>query len=187
MKNDNEVIELKAEIKQLEAQVQWLMEQLKLARHRQFGASSEKTSSDQLSLFNEAEATADPTVTEPEIEQAIPRRRKQKGKREKDFSGLPTDQVVHELSENERICPACGGTCTPMKAQFRCCMKKAANRRRKAICGFTAPSKRQSALWCFSITSPADPVIALRIFCGALKVICTRMVTVDIVRSCPKK
>jgi len=109
MKNDNEVIELKAEIKQLEAQVQWLMEQLKLARHRQFGASSEKTPLDQLSMFNEAEATADPTVPEPEIEQAAPRRRTQKGKREKDFSGLPTDQVLHELPENERVCPDCGG------------------------------------------------------------------------------
>jgi len=79
------------------------------ARHHRFGASSEKTPPDQLSLFNEAEAVAAPAVPEPDIDKAVPRRRKQKGKRDKDFSGLPTEQVVHELPENERICPDCGG------------------------------------------------------------------------------
>jgi transposase len=104
-----EAAEMKAEITYLKQKVQHLEEQLRLARHHRFGASSEKTPPGQLSLFNEAEATADPAVPEPDIEQAAPRRRKQKGKRDKDFISLPTKQVIHELPENERVCPDCGG------------------------------------------------------------------------------
>ncbi|WP_170233309.1 hypothetical protein [Sporomusa termitida] len=39
--------------------VNWLLEQMRLARHRQFGVSSEKSQYDTLNLFNEAEITAD--------------------------------------------------------------------------------------------------------------------------------
>ena len=110
-------------IAELELQNQWLLEQLKLSKQRQFGSSSEKSAAieggEQLSVFNEAEATADPAVAEPALEQvaALPpvvaatlhTRKKPKGKREEDFSGLPVEQVVHELSESERVCPDCGG------------------------------------------------------------------------------
>jgi len=39
---------LKAENERLRDQVQWLMEQFRLAKHKQFGASSEQTNLDQL-------------------------------------------------------------------------------------------------------------------------------------------
>lgn len=79
---------------------------------RRFGASSEQTQvlSEQFSLFNEAEALADPKVAEPDLEQITYKRRKQTGKREMDFSSLPTEQVVHELRSKERVYPECGGT-----------------------------------------------------------------------------
>ena len=113
MGNDTEIVELRARVAELELQVQWLLEQLKLSKQRQYGTSSEKNldGGEQLSIFNEAEATADPTATEPALEQIIPehKRRKQKGKREADFSGLPVEQIVHELPENERVCPDCVG------------------------------------------------------------------------------
>jgi len=99
-------------IAELELQVQWLMEQLKLSKQRQFGTSSEKNldGGEQLSVFNEAKATADPAAPEPALEQVVAHtRKKSKGKREADFSGLPTEQVVHELPESERVCPDCGG------------------------------------------------------------------------------
>jgi len=101
-------------IAELELQNQWLMEQLKLSKQRQFGTSSEKSAAidggEQLSVFNEAEAESDPAVAEPALEQvAAHTRKKPKGKREADFSGLPTEQVVHELPESERVCPDCGG------------------------------------------------------------------------------
>ena len=55
--------------------------------------------SEQFSLFNEAEDAADPRAAEPDLEQITYKRRKQAGKREQDFSGLPVEQV----------CPKCGG------------------------------------------------------------------------------
>lgn len=44
----------------LERQVKYLLDQMRLSRHRQFGASSEKSEYDaaQLNLFNEAEVFA---------------------------------------------------------------------------------------------------------------------------------
>ena len=41
---------------QLEAKVRWFEEQFHLARHKQFGASSKKSSKEQRNLFNEDEA-----------------------------------------------------------------------------------------------------------------------------------
>lgn len=99
------------EITALHRQVEWLTQQLRLTRGQKFGASSEQTQvlSEQFSLFNEAETLADPKAAEPELEQITYKRRKQAGKREMDFSGLPVEQVVHELPEEERVCPECGG------------------------------------------------------------------------------
>ena len=117
MENQTKIAELKAEIAGLKNEIaklqtlnNWYLEQFRLAQHRRFGASSEKTQlPEQLGFFNEVEATADPDVPESEPEQVLPKRKKQKGKRENDYSGLPTEQVVHELPESERICPVCGG------------------------------------------------------------------------------
>ena len=113
MKNTAEIAEMQAEITDLKQQVQLLQEQLRLARQRQFGTSSEKNLVDggeQISIFNEAEAEANVLVAEPALEQITYKRKKQKGKREADFSGLPVEQIVHELSENERVCPVCDGS-----------------------------------------------------------------------------
>ena len=60
---------IKAENLHLKQQVDFLMGQMRLAYHRQFGSSSEKSEYDssQLNLFNEAEACADEVTPEPEI------------------------------------------------------------------------------------------------------------------------
>ena len=99
------------EIASLNRQVEWLTQQLRLMQGQRFGASSERTQaiSEQFSLFNEAEELAEPKATEHDLQQITCQRRKQAGKRELDFSKLPTEQVVHELPEKERICPECGG------------------------------------------------------------------------------
>ena len=55
----------------LERQVEYLLEQMRLSRHRQYGASSEKSEYDheQLNLFNEAEVmTGEPELELVEIE-----------------------------------------------------------------------------------------------------------------------
>ena len=44
---------LKAQNKELAQQVQWLMEQMRLSKQKQFGSSSEKSKYDTLNLFNE--------------------------------------------------------------------------------------------------------------------------------------
>jgi len=100
-----------ARITELEALVKFYEEQFRLAKHRQFGASSEKSEYDlsQLTLFNEAEITADENIPEPEIttvkEHYRKRTRLTKDKLPED---LPVEEVCYELPENERICPDCG-------------------------------------------------------------------------------
>jgi hypothetical protein len=62
-----ELLSLKAHHAELEQQVQWLMEQVQLAKHKQFGVSSEKSEYDQSCLFNETEVSADEKAPEPEL------------------------------------------------------------------------------------------------------------------------
>ena len=102
---ETENSKLKAEIAKLKILNNWYLEQIRLAAHRRFGQSSEQTVLNQLGLFNEAEVTADDA---PE-ETVTYKRKKRVGKREEFFEGLPTEQTIHELPENERICPKCGG------------------------------------------------------------------------------
>jgi len=84
------------------------LEQLRLARARLFGRSSEKTQlPDQLGFFNEAEVLADEEPKKEEI--ASYTRKKRKGKRDEFYEGLPCEQIIHELPEDERVCPDCNG------------------------------------------------------------------------------
>lgn len=57
----------RAEYENMQPQIQWLIEQLRLSRQKRFGASSEQTSKEameQLSLlYNEAEVCADQTAS----------------------------------------------------------------------------------------------------------------------------
>jgi len=63
--HQKQINELKNKITGLEALVKFYEEQFRLMKHRQFGKSSEKTElPEQLSLFDEAEATADPKAPE---------------------------------------------------------------------------------------------------------------------------
>ena len=59
------------QIEQLEAKVRWFEEQFHLARHRQFGASSERSIKEQRNLFNEAEAIAEDGPVEEVLLQTI--------------------------------------------------------------------------------------------------------------------
>lgn len=109
---------LKAQSKrtsELERRVDILMEALRLSRHRQFGASSEKVSEDtmeQLSfLFNEAEVYAEEKTEESVTSVAAHRRRK---KHEYTLDnipeGTPTEVVEHRLEGADLVCPECGNT-----------------------------------------------------------------------------
>jgi len=99
------------EIFELRKLNEWYAEQFKIAQHLRFGASSEKSIlPDQMTLFNETEVCADDNAPEPTLEESITYTRKKRiGKRDELYAGLPTKQIIHELSEEYRICPICGG------------------------------------------------------------------------------
>jgi transposase len=100
---------MQAKIAELEKLLEWYKSQLLSAKRRQFGSLSERADIDprQLSIFGEAEATPPP---EPETEEITYKRKKQKGKREADLSGLPVERIDYWLDDSERVCPECGET-----------------------------------------------------------------------------
>lgn len=112
--------ELKAENEQLKQQNQWLMEQFRLSKHKQYGASSEQSSIDQMSLFNEAEVTADLTAPEPILTEVKTHYRKRTRLiTDKLPEGLPIEVIEHELPETERVCPSCSGELHTMGRETR--------------------------------------------------------------------
>ena len=108
---ESEIARLKTENAELKTLNKWYEEQFKLAQHRRFGPSSEKTEHlGQLSFFDEPETTVNLNMPEPTIEEVTrKRKKKQKGKREELYKDLPTGKIVHELPKSEQICPVCGG------------------------------------------------------------------------------
>jgi transposase len=111
---------LATENAQLKAEIQWLKEQLGLARHRLFAPKSEKTPVGQEAmLFNEAEACAALEVVEPEIQTITYTRRKFAGQRELNLAGLPVAEIVYDLSPEEQVCPQCDGHLHEMGADVR--------------------------------------------------------------------
>ncbi len=111
---------LKNQIAILEALVKHYEEEHRLAKHKQFGASSEKTElSEQLGLFDEPEKESDKKEPEPTYETIAYTRKKREGKREADLSGLPTEVIHYKLDESEQICPECGEPLHEMSAEIR--------------------------------------------------------------------
>lgn len=106
-------------ISKLENQVEVLMEALRLARHKRFGASSEKseeTLMEQLSfLFNEAEVFSE-VKTKEDTEAVVVAAHKRHKKHEYTLDtipeGVPVKQVEHRLEGEELVCPQCGDTMT---------------------------------------------------------------------------
>ncbi len=83
------------------AKLSWLEEQFRLSQQKRFGTSSEQTHPDQLQLFNEAEAAANPSAPEPELETITYHRKKQQGQRETMLEHLPTETVEYRLAKEE--------------------------------------------------------------------------------------
>ena len=103
-------------ISELESRVDLLMEALRLARHKQFGASSEKSEDtlvEQLSfLFNEAEVFSAAEKEEEAV--TIVAAHKRHKKHEYTLDNIPesmtTKQVEHRLEGGDLVCPQCGDT-----------------------------------------------------------------------------
>ena len=103
-------------ISEPECRVELLMEALRLARHKQFGASSEKsedTLTEQLSfLFNEAEVFSAAEKAEESVAVVAAHKRHKKNEYTLDAipEGIPVEQVEHRLESEDLICPQCGNT-----------------------------------------------------------------------------
>jgi len=100
-----------AEIQRLSQQVQWLMERMRLSQKQRFGASSEQTTGQIVmdEVFNEAEHTASQEeAEEPKTQVKAHTRKPKRSLTAMVPEGLPVEEVVHELPENERQCPECG-------------------------------------------------------------------------------
>lgn len=130
MKNEaiatNQIAELEARCRQLEQQnrelslkLKWLEEQFRLNKKRQFGSSSEKSDCTQLSLFNEAEAEAQPLLAEPTLEKITYQRKKQRGHREAMLKDLPVETIEYHLPEGEQACEQCGSPLHEMTVEVR--------------------------------------------------------------------
>ena len=106
-------------VSELESRVDVLMEALRLARHKQFGASSEKSEEslmEQLSfLFNEAEVFSAANKEDTENVTVVAAHKRHK-KHEYTLDNLPegiaTKQVEHRLEGEALVCPQCGNTMT---------------------------------------------------------------------------
>ena len=106
-------------ISELESRVDLLMEALRLARHKQFGASSEKsedTLTEQLSfLFNEAEvfAAAEKETSENvTVVAAHTRHKKHKYTLNSIPEDVPQERIEHRLEGEDLVCPQCGDIMT---------------------------------------------------------------------------
>ena len=104
-------------ISRLENQVELLTEALRLSRHKQFGASSEKsedTLMEQLSfLFNEAEVFSASEKKEAEsvtVVAAHKRHKKHEYALDNIPEGVATKQIEHRLEGKDLVCPQCGDT-----------------------------------------------------------------------------
>jgi transposase len=107
------------QIEELSAKLKWYEEQFRLSQQQRFGASSEKTNPEQLSLFDEAEQEADSKAIEPTVEEITYKRRKAKGKNDKMFEDLPVETVEYRLSEEEQACPQCSEHLHEMSKEIR--------------------------------------------------------------------
>ena len=105
-------------IAELEQQVQWLMEQIRLRNRKDFGSTSEKASDETLQqmsfLFNEAEVVMQEEEQEKTCIKSHERRKRSGSVRDIIPEDISVEEVVHELSEDERKCPKCGEEMSPI-------------------------------------------------------------------------
>ncbi len=101
-------------LEQRSLRIQTLEELIKQFQRKQFVASSEKLSKDQLplGLFNEAEgaeaAEAEPPVDEQTTE--VPAHTRRKKSRVSIPEGYPREEILYELADDEQVCPHDGAT-----------------------------------------------------------------------------
>ena len=97
------IISMQDQLETLNENIEKLIEQVRIANQYRFGRHSEKLSviDGQLSIFDEAEATYDESVLEPDLDDVIPpkpRKTKSKGKRDADLDVFEQEPHLHDVS-----------------------------------------------------------------------------------------
>lgn len=116
---------LKAERDELNQKLDWLMEQVRLAKKKAYGASSEQTKEEvigQLSfMFDETEAWLSTRRTATrEIRVTAHTRQKRSSRAEEALpENVPVEVVEHRIPESERNCPECGTLMTEIGTEVR--------------------------------------------------------------------
>lgn len=116
LEKDN--IAIKKESDYYKGELMKLIEQIKIANARYWGAKSEKIKPYQISLFNDMEAAADDFVGEPDINEVVPKKRRKK-KTTIDYSAFEATVIDYELAEDERKCANCGTTTEEMGIEVK--------------------------------------------------------------------
>ena len=109
-----ENVALKKENEDSRRKLERMNELLLNAQRTRFGQSSEKRGyvlpdSEQMRIFNEAEAVQDPKAPEP-TEETVVKVHTRKLKRTVDelTEGLPVEKIILDLTEEEQVCGTCG-------------------------------------------------------------------------------
>ena len=105
-----ELRERDAELEARDAEIAQLREYVRLLRYQRFGRKSEQVPAEQLSIFNEAERegaeAASRAPAQDEIQ--VPAHTRKKGGRRPLPDSLPLIEVLHDLAEEEKVCPRDG-------------------------------------------------------------------------------
>jgi transposase len=96
LKNKDDALENK------DHKVQTLEEYIRYMVQQCFGSSSEKLSADQINLFDEAELLSDDDASDEEESTNVPAHKRKK-KRASIPEELPRTEVIHGLSDSEKV------------------------------------------------------------------------------------
>ena len=123
MHTENQVPALEKRITELEKENLLLQEKVAFLTRKLYGRSTEQTSSlgieGQMSLFDEAESSADSFAVEPDLKDvASYRRRKFKGQREELLKDIPHEKKLCTLAEEDRFCEKCGTPLVSVGEEF---------------------------------------------------------------------
>ena len=115
---------LQNRIKELELENKNLHETIAYLTKKLYGKSSETSKAlgikGQMSLFDEAEAEADPEITEPTLEdvEQVCRKKKYLGQRKDKLDKLPHDKIIFKLNPQDLNCLQCGAELKPIGQEF---------------------------------------------------------------------
>ena len=99
------ILTLQAQLKDLNSNMEMLIEQLRIANQQRFGRHSETLDviDGQLGFFNDIEAVYEEDTPEPSIDEVVERKKKPKlkGQREINLAGFEEKEIPHSLKDDE--------------------------------------------------------------------------------------